>query len=271
MKRLFFKKPNNRVAVIKIEGVIADSDSLAAGRSKVVSALKEAQRKKAKAIVLRINSPGGSVAACQEIFDSIVRVKEKGIPVVASMGDVAASGGVYISMAADQIVANAGTVTGSIGVIIRSTDLSSLYDKVGVSPKVIKSGPHKDMLATYRSFSEDEQSLLQGVIDDSHSQFVEVVASSRSKRVEDVRKIADGRIMTGRQAFEAGLIDLLGGLDLAVKHAATLAGIAGEPRIILIEQRKSLWQRVSSPFTGYGQNVGLGRLSGIPLWLLPTI
>jgi protease-4 len=267
----FFRKPRNRVAIVMIEGVIADSDGFSAGRAKILSAFKEAERRESRAVVLRVNSPGGSVAACQEIFAGASRLKEKGIKVVASMGDVAASGGVYVAMAADEIFANPGTVTGSIGVIIRSNNLSHLYDKVGVSPKVIKSGPHKDMLATYRSFSKDEEELLQNVINDTHSQFVDAVASSRRKPASEISLIADGRILTGRQALELGLIDALGDLDSAVKRAASLAGIKGKPQVVCIQQRKSLMQRILGPFRGYGQKAAIGSgLSGIPLWLLPT-
>ncbi|HXG68867.1 MAG TPA: signal peptide peptidase SppA [Blastocatellia bacterium] len=270
---LFFgRKKKNRVAVVKVEGVIADNDSFGASRAKVTAALKEAERKKAKSIVLRVNSPGGSVAACQEIYSAIAELRGKGIPVVASMGDVAASGGVYISMAADEIIANPGTVTGSIGVIIRSSDLSDLYRKVGISPKVVKSGPHKDMLATYRSFSTDEQSLLQDLIADTHSQFVEVIANARRKSTEEVGQVADGRILSGRQAMHLGLIDALGGLDYAVKRAAALAGIKEEPAILSIHIRKGFLQRLFLPVSGYGQAALLkGGLSDIPLWLLPSI
>jgi protease-4 len=266
-----FKRKENRIAVVKVEGIIADGDSFAASRSKVQAALKEARKRKARAVVLRVNSPGGSVAACQEIFASIVRLKEEGLPVVASMGDMAASGGVYVSMAADEVIANAGTVTGSIGVIIKSSNLSHLYDKVGVSPKVVKSGPHKDMLATYRSFSRDEEALLQDVIMDTHKQFVDAVATSRKKSTGEIERIADGRILTGRQALNVGLLDALGDLDFAVKRAAARAGIEGKPRVITIEPRKGMWQRLFSPFTGLGQQVAVGaNLTGIPLWLLPT-
>ena len=267
----FNRKSNSRVAIVKVEGVIADSDTFGAGRSKILAALKEAERRKARAIVLRVNSPGGSVAACQEIFASIEQIKEKGVPIIASMGDIAASGGVYISMAANEIFANPGTLTGSIGVIIKSNDLSQLYDKVGVSPKVVKSGPHKDMLATYRSFSKDEELLLQNVIDDTYNQFVEVVASSRNIPRSDISLVADGRIMTGRQAKEAGLVDSLGGLDMAVKRASSLAGVSGEPQIFSIQPRRSLLQRLLRPMTGYGERAATGGLlSGVPLWILPT-
>jgi len=268
---LLRKKPNNRVAVVKIEGVIADSERFGAARSKIMASLKEAERARVRALILRVNSPGGSVAACQEIFASIEQIKDKNLPVVASMGDVAASGGVYVSMAANEIFANPGTVTGSIGVIIRTSDLSHLYDKVGISPKVVKSGAHKDMLATYRSFSKDEELLLQDVINDTHNQFVEVVAASRNKTKSEIEQIADGRIMTGRQANEAGLVDSLGGLDKAIKRASALAGIEGDPQLLLFQPRKRILQKLFGPLSNYGEKAAASSsLSGIPLWLLPT-
>jgi protease-4 len=266
-----FGRSKNRLAVIKIEGIIADSDSIGADRTKVIAALKEAERRKVRGIVLRVNSPGGTVAACQEVFSYVVRVREKGIPVVASMGDVAASGGVYVSMAASEIVANPGTITGSIGVIIRSNDLSDLYHKVGVSAKVVKSGPYKDMLSTYRSLSPEEEALLQGVIDDSYDQFVEVVAESRKRPREEIKRIADGRIMTGRQAVECGLVDSLGGLETAIERAASLARVEGKPRVIPIQFRKSMMQRLLRPL-GYAGTMMAGQsLAALPMWLMPNL
>jgi protease-4 len=276
-----FRRAKNRIALVKIEGVISDSDSYGTDRATIVASLKEAQRKKARGIVLRVNSPGGTVAACQDIFAAVERVKEKSIPVVASMGDIAASGGVYVSMAATEIVASPGTITGSIGVIIKGNDLSALYSKVGVSPKVVKSGAHKDMMASYRALSSEEQSLLQGVIDDSHDQFVERVAVSRKKARNEIEQIADGRILTGRQAHASGLVDSLGDLEAAVDRAAELAGVKEKPRLIEIRGHKSLTQKLLRPFLGKSQ-LGLPSLlsSGtsieytsppfpIPMWIMP--
>src|SRR5215467_1428593 len=250
-----FRRAKNRIALIKVEGVISDSDAYGTDRAKIVAALKEAERRKARGIVLRVNSPGGTVAACQEVFAAVERVKGKSLPVVASMGDIAASGGVYVSMAANEIVASPGTITGSIGVIIKGNDLSELYSKVGVLPKVIKSGAHKDMMATYRSLSPEEQALLQGVIDDSHDQFVQTVADARRRPRNEIEQIADGRILTGRQAHASGLVDSLGGLDAAVDRAAELAGLKQKPRLVVIEVHKSLWQRILRPILG-GSQVG---------------
>lgn len=240
----------NRIGIVKVEGVITDGASVGTDRAKVIAALKEAERRGTKGIVLRVNSPGGTVAACQEIYMAVGRMLEKGIPVVASMGDMAASGGVYISMAASEVVANPGTITGSIGVIIRGNDLSSIYQRFGVSPKVVKSGDHKDMLASYRSFSPEELSLLQGVIDDSYQQFVEAVATGRKKSPDEIRKIADGRIFTGRQASQYGLVDHLGDLDLAVERAGALAGIKGKPKTLTIEPHKGWIAKLFSPIFG---------------------
>jgi protease-4 len=276
-----FRRAKNRIALVKIEGVISDSDSYGTDRATIVGALKEAQRKKARGIVLRVNSPGGTVAACQDIFAAVERIKEKSIPVVASMGDMAASGGVYVSMAATEIVASPGTITGSIGVIIKGNDLSALYSRVGVSPKVVKSGAHKDMMASYRALSSEEQALLQGVIDDSHDQFVERVAASRKKPRSEIEQIADGRILTGRQAHASGLVDSLGDLESAIDRAAELAGVKEKPRLIEIRGHRSLTQRLLRPFFGKIQ-FGLAFLlsSGssieytapsypIPMWIMP--
>jgi protease-4 len=261
--RILGRPKKNIIAIVRVEGVIMDAEGFGAGRARVIAALKAAERRHARAVVLRINSPGGTVAACQEVFGAISRLREKRIPVVASLGDVAASGGVYIAMGADEVVANPGTVTGSIGVIIRSSDLSDLYRKVGVAPKVVKSGEHKDMLSSYRPMSAAETALLQQVIDDSHDQFVEVIAASRKRERSQIEGIADGRILTGRQALEAGLVDSLGDLDAAVTRAAAIAGIAGKPKVIALEQRKKLWQRILNPLTTHMWN------PGIPMWIMP--
>jgi protease IV len=265
-----FKRSKNRVAIVKVEGVITDGDSVGTDRARIVACLKEAERRKARAVVLRVNSPGGTVAACQEVFAALVRLKGNGIPVVASMGDMAASGGVYIAMAATQIVANPGTITGSIGVIIKGNDLSALYQKVGVSPKVVKSGAHKDMFATYRPLSPDEQVLLQGLIDDSFDQFVETIASARQRARSEIESIADGRILTGRQAHKAGLVDLLGDLDAAIDRAGELAGIEGKPKILPIVPRRNFRQRLLSPILGRsGTGLFGAGVPRIPMWILP--
>ena len=257
------------MAIVRVEGVISDADEQSA-RTKIIKSLNKAYREQVKAVVLRINSPGGTVGASQELHAAVLKLREKGIPVVASMGDVAASGGVYIALAADKIVANPGTITGSIGVIIRTANAQELFHKVGVSAEVVKSGPFKDILSPYRSLTPDERALLQGMIDDAYRQFVEAVAAGRGLAPEQVRPFADGRIFTGRQAKELGLVDELGGLQTAVELAGKVAGIEGMPRTVELSPEKTLWQKLLGPF---GKAASLweehAELRGVPLWLMP--
>jgi protease IV len=185
-----------------------------------------------KAIVLRINSPGGTIAATQEICEEIERAKQKGIKVVASMGDIAASGGYYVACSADKIVANEGTLTGSIGVIIAGIDLTGVFRKLDIKWNVIKSGNFKDILASWKEMSPEERLLLEAIIKDAYSQFTNYVAKGRNMELKEVVKLADGRIYTGTQAKANKLVDELGDLDKAVKLAAELAGLKGEPYII---------------------------------------
>lgn len=268
--RLFGKKRAGAVAIIQVEGVISDSSDNSL-RTKVVKCVNKAYKAQVKAVVLRINSPGGTVGASQELYAAFLKLREKGIPVVASMSDVAASGGVYLALAAEKIVANPGTVTGSIGVIIRSANAQALFHKVGVSAEVIKSGAFKDILSPYRSMTEEERALLQGMIDDAYAQFVTAVATSRNLAEEHVRTFADGRIFTGRQAKELGLVDELGGLQTAVELAGKIAGIEGTPRTIEISPEKTLWQKLLGPFGKAANNLWEehAELRGVPLWLMP--
>jgi protease-4 len=185
-----------------------------------------------KAIVLDINSPGGSVGAVQELYSQILRVrKEKKIPVVALFGDVAASGGYYIAAACDKIVAHPGTLTGSIGVIFSVGNLEGLFSKVGYRVEPIKSGPHKDIGSPARPMTPEERKILQELIDDAYGQFVSAVGSGRGLDEQKVRALADGRIYSGRQALDAGLVDVLGDSTDAVDLAAKLAKIPGKPKI----------------------------------------
>ncbi|OHD56079.1 MAG: hypothetical protein A2Y33_01385 [Spirochaetes bacterium GWF1_51_8] len=187
------------------------------------------------AVILRINSPGGTVAATQEIYNAVLRLKEKGKKIVVSMGDIAASGGYYIACAADHIVANPGTLTGSIGVIMSGMDLSGIFKKYGIGYNVIKSGKYKDSMAFYREMTPDEKQLLQSVIMDSYGQFFEAVMKGRSMEPKKLEKLADGRIFTGKQAMEAGLVDSLGDMEFSVGKAAELAGITGKPNVVYMK------------------------------------
>jgi protease-4 len=224
-QRLSFPSYGARVGLVRLEGSIYDS-------RRVIEDIEWlAYDLKLPAIVLRVDSPGGGAAASQEIHECVRNVQADGIPIVVSMGSVAASGGYYVACSADTIIANPGTLTGSIGVIMSFTNLEELFGKIGMDFDVIKSGRYKDTGSWSREMTDDERALLQATIDDIHSQFVEAVAEGRGMEVDDVVKLADGRIFSGRQALEAGLVDALGTLDDAVLVAGRLGGIEGKPKV----------------------------------------
>ena len=222
----------DRVALVKIEGVLLLSEPV------VEELTGYAEDSSIKAIVIRIDSPGGGVVPSQEIYNAVKNARKEGKKVVASMGSVAASGGYYIAAAADRIVANPGTLTGSIGVKIEFANLEKLLEKIGVKGMVVKSGEYKDIGSPYRDISEQEKKLLQDVIDDVHSQFIKAVAEGRNLPETEVRAIADGRIFTGQQALALKLVDELGDQADSVRTAGGLAGIKGKP--VLIEKRKKM-------------------------------
>lgn len=262
-KNSIFK--DKSIALIRIEGVIIDSQNFPMAK-KIIRALKEVEEREFKALVLRINSPGGTVGASQEIHDAILRVKEKGIKVIASYGEVSASGGVYVGSAADKIVANPGTITGSIGVIIGTSNFKKLYEKIGIDSEVIKSGPYKDILSSKRYLTEEEKQILQEMIDNSYNQFVDVVAKGRHLSTEEVKSFADGRIFTGEQALELGLIDKVGSLKEAVYYAAELVDIEGEPKVINMSPKKPVFGHMLSSKL---QNLEMmSEYSGMPMWLM---
>ncbi|NOZ68632.1 MAG: signal peptide peptidase SppA [Deferribacteres bacterium] len=223
-----------KVAIVRVTGVIIDSGS-------VIEELKGYSKDNSvKAIVLRVDSPGGAVAPSQEIYEEILKIKKKK-KVVVSMGSVAASGGYYISAPADKIVANAGTLTGSIGVIMEIPNVKGLMEKVGIETEVIKSGKHKDMASVFKSMTPEERRILQSVLDDVHEQFIRAVSEARGMKFEDVKKLADGRIFTGRMARELGLVDELGNLHDAVMLAGSLSGIKGEPSVVEKKEKFSFF------------------------------
>ncbi|MCP9807860.1 signal peptide peptidase SppA [Cyanobium sp. HWJ4-Hawea] len=217
------RKTRRAMARIAIEGPIAG-----ATRTRVLKAIKQVQERECPALLLRIDSPGGTVGDSQEIHSALLRLKGKGCKVVASFGNISASGGVYVGVAADQIVANPGTITGSIGVILRGNNLSKLLERLGVSFETVKSGIFKDILSPDRALTGAERDLLQGLIDSSYSQFVEAVATGRGLDQQVVRSFADGRVFTGAQAKELGLVDQLGDEETARRLAAELAGLDPE-------------------------------------------
>ena len=231
----------DRVALIRIEGVILDAQA-------TISELKHySDNPLVKAIVLRIDSPGGGDVPSQEIHDAVKRVKNKSNKaIIASMGTVAASGGYYIAAATDRIIANPGSLTGSIGVIMEMANFEGLMKKVGVEGVVIKSGRFKDVGSPLRKMSDEERKLLQSVMDDVHQQFIQAVADGRSLEVSEVEPLADGRIYTGRQAKEARLIDELGDLDDAIHIAADIAGMEGEPKVVEPRKRFSFRDIIES-------------------------
>jgi protease-4 len=185
----FKKKTKKQVAKIEITGAIAGDT-----RKRVLKAFKTVEEKKFPALLLRIDSPGGTVGDSQEIYSALQRLQEdKNVKVVASFGNISASGGVYIGVGAKHIVANPGTITGSIGVILRGNNLERLLDKIGVSFKVVKSGPYKDILAFDRQLTPAEEQILQELIDISYQQFVKTVAEGRNLEVEKLKAFADGR------------------------------------------------------------------------------
>ncbi|MEK7234651.1 MAG: signal peptide peptidase SppA [Elusimicrobiota bacterium] len=236
-KTLLHLKPNDSVGWVSIRGPIMSSESgklWERGSEQWARRIEQlANTKGVKAIVLDINSPGGSVAAVQEIYMRIRRVKkEKKIPFVALFGDVSASGGYYLGAACDKIVAHPGTLTGSIGVIFSASNLEGLFTKIGYKSDPIKSGKHKDIGSPARTMTLEERRILQTLIDDAYAQFVQAVADGRKMTVERVKSLADGRIYSGNQALGLGLVDQLGDSVDATKLAAELGGIKDEkPRV----------------------------------------
>jgi protease-4 len=215
----------HHVGVVEVKGVIIDS-------KKTIEQLTAFHENSAiKAIVLRVDSPGGGVGPSQEIHDEVKRI-DADKPVVVSMGSVAASGGYYIAVPARQIFANPGTITGSIGVIMEFTNFQELLEKIGLHSQVVKSGKHKDIGSPVRPMTDEDRTILQGLIDDVHSQFIDSVAAGRHLDPQKVRVLADGRIFTGRQARALGLVDELGSFDAAVRRAGELGGIDGKPEVV---------------------------------------
>ena len=220
-----------RVAVIPLSGLISESGP-------VIEQLKRfGKDDSVKAIVLRIDSPGGGVGPSQEIYEEVKKVRAKK-PVLASMGALAASGGYYIACAAQRVYANPGTMTGSIGVIMPFMNVKDLVEKIGVKGMTVKSGTFKDIGSPLRDMTPLERELLQGVVDNVHLQFVNAVADGRNLDRQDVLQIADGRIFTGEQAKELGLVDVLGNLEDAISDAGKLGKISGEPKVVTPPKKK---------------------------------
>jgi len=229
----------NKVAVIYIDGVIVGgrghSSFIGAdgGTDAIIKQIRKAREDRSvQAVVIRINSPGGSAPASQEVGEEVLRLRESGKPVVVSMADMAASGGYWIAACSDKIYANPSTLTGSIGIYVPYANLEELYKKIGLRQEKIKSGAHKDILSPEREMSTEERAIIQSMVDDIYDQFLQVIAKGRNMEYEQVKALADGRIFTGRQAKEVGLVDALGNMYDAIEDAARMAGIQGTPQIV---------------------------------------
>lgn len=227
------------VALIDVYGTISDtsdsgffSSGEGASANRLIAAIRDAEKDGVKAILLRINSPGGTAAASQAVYQELMRVRKDGkITIVAAMGDVAASGGYYIAAAADHVTALPATTTGSIGVIMRLQNVSGLMDKLGVTSSTVQSGPHKDILSPFRAPTESERAILQQQVTETYNQFLSDISEGRKMPLDKLRPLADGRIYTGSQAQQVGLVDSLGNWRIALAKAGELAGIKGEPTV----------------------------------------
>ena len=222
-----------KVGLVEIVGAIDDPEP-------GVEQLERMRRDSSiRAVVVRLDSPGGGVAASQEIYEAVRKIHEEGKPVIASMGGVAASGAFYVACGADSIMANPGTLTGSIGVIMSFPNTEELFRKVGIKLEVVKTGKFKDVGSMWRPMTEDEQRLLQEVLTNVYDQFVDVIAEGRDLEREDILPYADGRIFTGDQAQAYGFVDRMGDLNDAVQLAADMADIKGRPNVVRKEPRKA--------------------------------
>jgi protease-4 len=225
----------DKIAIVEVKGVITQSSEV----------IEEIQQYLAddgvKAIILRVDSPGGGVGPSQEIYREVVKAKRKK-KIITSMGSVAASGGYYVACASDLIVANPGTITGSIGVIMQFSNFEELLKKIGIKGIVIKSGEHKDIGSPFREMTPEEKKIMQDTLDNVHQQFIQAVAKGRNLDPAKVIPIADGRIMTGEQAQQLGLVDKMGNLQDAIDEASKLVGIQGKPQIVQPKKRISLWE-----------------------------
>ena len=253
-----------RIGVVEVKGTIGDGQNGADGDNMVQLLRKYGKDDDIKAVLLRIDSPGGAVAPSQETYEA-VRALRKKKKVVVSMGNLAASGGYYIASAADWIVANPGTLTGSIGVIFMHFNVRGLLETLKVDETTIKSGKYKDALSPFRPVSDTDQEEIQGISDDVYGQFVHDVADGRGLKEDEVRSLAEGRIYTGRRAKELKLVDELGSFQDALEKAWSLAQQTGEPRYELPGKNHELSLRdlMRGAFQGAGAGVAEGAMQGM--------
>jgi protease-4 len=261
-----------KVAVVEVEGVIGVAADRGLDTESIIRTLGEYRDDPAvRAVVLRIDSPGGVVAPTQEIFTAVRRLREAKKPVVASLGSVAASGGYYVAVSADRIFASPGTLTGSIGVVMQLANVEGLLKKVGVEYVVVKAGAYKDVGNFARAMTPEERRILQSLLDDVYDQFISAVAEGRGLDPQAVRAFAEGRIYSGRQAHGLKMVDDLGGLEDAIEAAAKMAGLPPKPKVLYPRRRFSLRELLRNEW-------GLGPVSGMlpamqtlrtPLYLMP--
>jgi protease-4 len=258
----------DKIGILEVEGVIGDGSGYDARSREIIDTLRSWEKDDSiRGIVVRINSPGGTVGATQEIYQQIIDYKNTTKrPVVASMGDVAASGGFYTAMACEEIYANSGTLTGSIGVLLRFLNYQELTDKVGLQFNVVKSGQFKDIGSPSRPMTEEEKALLQGMVDNVQEQFESAVTQGREETIRNiiadqkqkpksevtdeeleayVKQYADGRIFSGAQAFDLGMVDSIGTMQSAIDRVKTRAGIKGEPKLVFSHRPKGLLEMLS--------------------------
>jgi protease IV len=261
-----------KVAVVEVEGVIGVGADRGFDTESIIRTLGEYRDDPSvRAVVLRIDSPGGVVAPTQEIFTAVRRLREAKKPVVASLGSVAASGGYYVAVSADRIFASPGTLTGSIGVVMQLANVEGLLKKVGVEYVVVKAGAYKDVGNFARAMTPEERRILQSLLDDVYDQFISAVAEGRGLEPQAVRAFAEGRIYSGRQAHGLKMVDDLGGLEDAIEAAAKMAGLPPKPKVLYPRRRFSLRELLRNEW-------GLGPVSRMlpamqtlrtPLYLMP--
>ncbi len=228
----------DKIAIVEINDVIVSSE-------KTVEQIKRFREDKSiKAIILRVNTPGGGVAASQEIYEEVKKTRDGGKIIVVSMGSIAASGGYYIAVGSSLIIANPGSLTGSIGVIAQFISIKDLAEKLGISQTTIKSGSLKDAGSPFKTMNDSDKAYFQDVVDNSFGQFLDVVAKERKMDKETLLKYANGRVFTGLQAKEYGLVDSLGTFEDAIRITGKMAGIEGEPRIVKEKKKFSFFEEV---------------------------
>ncbi|MCC6932646.1 MAG: signal peptide peptidase SppA [Deltaproteobacteria bacterium] len=235
-------KSDKVVAVLNLEGEIGSMINVSEFREELD---KQVNNSKVKGIVVRIDSPGGTVGGSEDLYYAIKSAKEKK-PVICSLGDVAASGGLYVASACDKVVTNKGTLTGSIGVIMMMPNFSSIMSKYDLEMTVIKSGEFKDSGSPFRKLSDSDRELLQTLVGESHNQFVQAVAQGRGLKEEDVRKFADGRIILGEDAVALGLADEIGDVSKAAKLVLAKLSLEGEPEVVYPEKKKGFEKLVDN-------------------------